>query len=92
MTAQHAERPASPRTQPIGHTIRDIRDALDGDDRQAFLAEVLEADPEVVVDVMSRWWYEVMLNQIPGREQRLRDALSRTAPVELPDLILGEGG
>ncbi|MHA6757674.1 hypothetical protein [Streptacidiphilus sp. PAMC 29251] len=91
MAAQHAEMPTSPHIQPIGHTIREIGDALVGERRQAFLEEVIGAEPDAVVEVMSRWWFEVMLDQVPGRDERLRDALAGSAPVELPDLISGEG-
>jgi hypothetical protein len=92
MSAQHAEPPADLRVPKIPRTIEAVRAALPSDQRRVqFLAEVLAAPVEDLERVVLAGWYEAMLAQVPGGDERLADALAGVNQRPLPELRLVHG-
>ncbi|WP_055585270.1 hypothetical protein [Peterkaempfera griseoplana] len=92
MSAQPAAQPADPRVRPFPRTIEAVRAALpDDQQRRQFLEEVLATPAEDLEDVVSARWYALMLDKVPGGDQRLADARLGVNQVPLPDLLLVDG-
>ncbi|WP_046494139.1 hypothetical protein [Streptomyces odonnellii] len=72
MTAQPVYPPPGP-VAVIPHTIGAIGDALTGEKRLAFYAEVLATEEHAVPAVMRRWWMTAMLNSAPDAERSRAD-------------------
>ncbi|HEY5835026.1 hypothetical protein [Streptomyces sp.] len=86
MSAQ-PEHPQDPRVVAIPHTINAIGEALSGEDRARFYAEVLSAEEgEPISTVMRRWWMLAMLNRVPGAERSRANAASGRRLVAIEDL------
>ncbi|WP_431043970.1 hypothetical protein ACQUSR_20140 [Streptomyces sp. P1-3] len=63
------------RVHVIPHTINAIGDALTGEKRARFYAEVLAAEEgEPINTVMRKWWMEAMFNKAPGAERSRANA------------------
>jgi hypothetical protein len=72
----------------IPRTINAISAALTDEKRAEFRQEALAAEQGSAFDaVMNRWWMEAMLDRVPGREQRLADALAGRNLVPLSELV-----
>ncbi|MFC4911943.1 hypothetical protein [Actinomadura gamaensis] len=79
------DRPLLPgQTRAIPRTVSAIADALSPDKRARFMAETSRADD--LDAVLDRWWRDAMLDQVPGREKRVTDALAGRGLVSLEDL------
>lgn len=80
--------PARGRVKAIPRTINAIGDALSGEKRARFYREVLAAEQGQALDTaLERWWMDAMLDQAPGREESLANALAGRNLRPLPDLI-----
>jgi hypothetical protein len=60
----------------IPKTIDAIAVALSAPKRMAFYAEVGQTDAAELESVIERWWTDVMLDQVPGREERLAGVMA----------------
>ncbi|MFE3738498.1 hypothetical protein [Streptomyces sp. NPDC059134] len=84
---------AQPDFQPPGsvaaipRTIGAIGQALAGERRLAFYAEVLAAEEAAVAEVMRRWWTTVMLNAAPGAATSRADAAAGRRLVSVEELL-----
>jgi hypothetical protein len=90
MSAQPVEPLLPGQVQRVPRTIRGISDWLPEQKRDQFLEEVMAAKEEDdFKTVMDRWWAEVHLSQIPGREERRAWALTadRSELVSLDEII-----
>jgi hypothetical protein len=82
-----------PRVPAIPRSIQAVGNALSSEKRLAFYAEVLGAEAgEPINRVIETWWREAMLDQLPGRTERLADALARRGGVPLEELVKRVGG
>ena len=81
------------RVPAIARSIQAVGNALSNEKRLAFYAEVLGAEAgEPINRVIETWWREAMLDQLPGRAERLADALARRGGTPLDDLAGRVGG
>jgi hypothetical protein len=88
MIAEHTGQPADRRVARLPRTIAAIGGALTTSQRLTFHAEVLQAPQGVELDeVMTRWWRQAMLGQVPGHEQRVAEALAGVNLHPLPGLV-----
>ncbi|WP_042380599.1 hypothetical protein [Streptacidiphilus melanogenes] len=94
MSAQPVHRADDdPRVPAIARSIQAVGNALSSEKRLAFYAEVLGAEAgEPINLVIETWWREAMLDQLPGRAERLADALARRGGVTLDELAARAGG
>jgi hypothetical protein len=60
----------------IPKTIDAVAGALSAPKRMAFYAEVGQTDAGEVESVIERWWADAMLDQVPGREERLANVMA----------------
>lgn len=74
------------RVPAIPKTIDAIAVALSGAKRMAFYAEVGKTPAPDLEGVIERFWMDAMLDQVPGREQRVADAMADRGLVALDDL------
>jgi hypothetical protein len=82
-----------PRVRAIPRTIQAVGDALSSEKRLAFYAEVLAAEAgESINLVLETWWREAMLDQLPGRAERLENVLAGRDLVSLEELAAHAGG
>ncbi|MFJ2217758.1 hypothetical protein ACIQVO_36960 [Streptomyces sp. NPDC101062] len=86
MTAQPDFQPPG-RVAAIPHTIGAIGQALAGEQRLAFHAEVLAAEEATVAKVMRRWWTTAMLNAAPGADISRADAAAGRRLVSVDELL-----
>ncbi|MCP2335964.1 motile sperm domain-containing protein [Actinomadura rupiterrae] len=81
------DRPLLPgQTRAIERTVTAIAEALPPAKRDRFLAETSQAEDGALDAVLDHWWPDAMLDQVPGRERRVDDALAGRGLVSLDDL------
>ncbi|MEV5827791.1 hypothetical protein AB0L25_19685 [Spirillospora sp. NPDC052242] len=93
MSAMPAEPPRHHgRVHRIPRTIDGIGAHLSREKRAAFIAEVRSAEQgRELDDVLSGWYAEAMLDQLPDRERRRARALDRRGAVALDDIVARRG-
>ncbi|WP_377273637.1 hypothetical protein [Peterkaempfera sp. SMS 1(5)a] len=92
MSAQQAEQPADPRVRSFPRTIEAVRAAIpDEKQRKQFLELVMATPAEDLQDVVSARWFELMLDKVPGADERLADARLGVNQVPLPEPLLVDG-
>ncbi|MFD0903652.1 hypothetical protein [Actinomadura sediminis] len=93
MSAMPAEPPRHHgRVHRIPRTIDGIGAHLTREKRAAFIAEVRGAEQGRELDnVLSGWYAEAMLDQLPDRERRRARALDRRGAVALDDIVARRG-
>ncbi|OLT26687.1 hypothetical protein BJF79_43160 [Actinomadura sp. CNU-125] len=93
MSAMPAEPPRHRgRVHRIPRTVDGIGAWLSRDKRAAFLAEVRDAEQGRDLDnVLSGWYAEAMLDQLPDRDRRRARALDRRGAVALDDIAARRG-
>ncbi|MEZ0067073.1 hypothetical protein ABIA32_003086 [Streptacidiphilus sp. MAP12-20] len=92
MSAQPVQHDHDPRVAAVPRNIQAIGNALGGAKRLAFYAEVLGAEAgEPINLVIEMWWREAMLDQLPGRAERLAAALARRGGTSLDELAVRVG-
>lgn len=80
--------PARGQVKAIPRTINAIGDALTGEKRARFYREVLAAEQGEQLDAtMERWWLDAMLDQVPGRAERIANAKAGRNLRPLADVI-----
>ncbi|GGV06860.1 hypothetical protein GCM10010182_27060 [Actinomadura cremea] len=92
MSAMPAEPPRHRgRVHRIPRTVDGISAWLSRDKRAAFLAEIRDARGRELDDLLSGWYAEAMLDQLPDRERRRARALDRRGAVALDDIAARRG-
>jgi hypothetical protein len=86
MSAQPQHSAVSGPVPAIPHTINAIGDALGGEQRARFYAEVLAAEESDVRAVMRRWWKTAMLNRAPNADVSRANATEGRRLVAAQDL------
>jgi hypothetical protein len=75
MSAQPVQHHPGP-VPAIPKTIDAIAVALSAAKRMAFYAEIGQTDAAELESAIERWWTDALLDQVPGREERLANVMA----------------